>query len=285
MGMLLVAILSMILFACNGDEPGIKGESGNVSKATLAQIKETFPGMRLDSIHFSWGGYIKLQYKGDLLTLYRECDENGKTHDAEWFEFEYTPDTIYINRNKAYPYKAVIGSNGLVAELLCPHATVSVNTFTYNEQNQIIRLESCLDNDACKDYYEVSWNGDNVTSVLDYYHYDGEATTGPFHCGVYKYSYTSMVNPGRILPWGDNWLTTKGATRADDIYYALYYAGLLGRGTSNLYSSYSHKWENGEIYNSPVVSYTMDEEIDNVLYAYKKDRYGEYSREYFFSEK
>lgn len=227
--LLLVATFSLTLASCSdNDEP--KNEFNHTSSLTEEQIKNTFIGLRLDSIHSHIShGNIKLEYQKNLLVSYKECYEDGSVHDGVSFNLKYTPDTIFINN-----YKAIIGDNGLVAKLICPSG--KVNEYEYDEHSHLIRYEVDVVSIKDKEYYEISWVDDNVISYRNYYQREEDVPNGPWQYYDVFYSYTTDLNIGRILPplRTYTWINDVGRSVGYGINEVLYYAGLLGRGTKNL---------------------------------------------------
>ncbi len=297
MSVLLVATLSIILFACNGDEPDFKGESGNVSKETLAQIKETFPGMRLDSIHYYHDdddGLVvcrvdELEYDGPLLIAYRNMDEGSAIY------VKYSQDTVYIKRY-GEKYTAILGKNGLVESvMLSLNSDTIINYYKYNSENQLIRFGTRTRPIDVSCHCEITWNNGNVSKVKEFYYenYDlgnSAITQGKLRWVETTYSYTSDLNTGAIQPsYYYSWLQARKIAGGksfviNEVNRVLYYAGLLGRGTKNLVKGHSILYYDG------VTSEGEERFVwnpDNHRLS-ELERFGEdfyHQRDYFFSKK
>lgn len=247
--LMLVATFSIVVFSCSddkGDDPDNPSKS-QVANATKNQIKETFPGLRLDSIHSHESyGNIKLEYEDGLLVAYKECYPSGNVHDGVDFKLTYTPDTIYVNS-----YKAVIGENGLVEKLICPNG--KVNQYNYDDQGHLVRYDVDVVNIQDKQYYEVTWENDNVISHRNNYQ-DG----GSWRVEEVFYDYYDELNLAGILPplRSYNWIEDTGLSVGYGINDVLYYAGLLGRGTKNLVKSCGHRYSSFT-YNLDGVGYVV----------------------------
>lgn len=269
--LILVATFSLTFTACSdNDEPSDK--SNTVSNLTLEQIKNTFKGQRLDSIHSHMDyANIKMEYQNGMLVSYKECYEDGSVHDRVNFNLRYTQDTIYVNS-----YKAVVGDNGLVKKLICSNG--KVNNYVYDEQNHLIRYEDNVKDLDDKGYYEINWDDDNITSFrINFQKEDGSES----YEDVF-YTYTSDLNIGAILPplRSYNWICDSGKSVNYGINDVLYYAGLLGRGTKNLLKTSRNKWQGGSHNQSYTFMYVLDEAgyVESVSDSGHVD-------EYFFSQK
>lgn len=269
LSVLLFATLSLAFTACSGDDDPDMPGSTSISKNTQARIKEAFPGLRLDSIHPDEDGvrYPKLTYSKGLLSSYKECNSDGTVDEAISFKFEYTPDTVYIKNPWNGLYKAVIGENGLVSQLICPNGRV--NNYDYNADNLLIRYDSRLKGSG-QNYYEITWKDGNITSSRDYDLYEGS-----WYYIETKYSYSSDINKGGIL--FDGWIGDNGVHMGRNINDAMYYAGLLGRGPKNLPASYDYKdtWLSYSSHKD--FTYTFDENGYVLYYLYYENYDGEYT--------
>ena len=232
---------SCFVASCNksDDEPPMYGY---IAPQTAETIKSVFPGLRIDSIksYVSYGN-IKMNYLDNLLVSYKECSLSGTIHDGVSFEFRYTTDTVYISG-----YKAVIGSNGCVSELICPSG--KVNRYMYSPNKHLIKYDVEVVNALDGQYYELTWENDNMVQLRNHFQYDGEI--GPDYDWNYQdifFDYGDILNPAGLLPplRSDNWINDTGRSMGYGINTALYYAGLLGKGTKNLpkrSTKYVERW-------------------------------------------
>lgn len=206
----------------DSDEEPTDPTLSSVLNLTQEQIKATFPGLRVDSIHTQYHN-IKITYNNGLLVSYKQLDSDGKVQRVN-FNFVYTPDTVFVNT-----FKAVIGNNGLVKQLICPSGKVC--EYSYNERNHLIRYDVNTINKNDKRYYEINWEDDNISSRRK--NYQADIPYGSWYYEDVFYTYTYDVNNnGGILPFqrsNASWIDD-----TDDINEALYYAGLLGRGTKKI---------------------------------------------------
>lgn len=241
----LIATLSFTLVSCSDDEPGGEGTTFSVSSVTESQIKATFPGLRLDSIKSSKDyDNIKITYDGDLLVSYKECYTDGKVHDGVFFTLTYSKDTVYVNNGSC---KAVIGDNGLVEKLILPFG--KINSYTYDEENHLIRYDVDIARSDDKQYYELTWENGNVVTFRNNYQYQLEIPDGPWHYEDFRYTYSSDENIAGLLPVNcpvGCWINDTGLSMGSDVNLVLYYAGLLGRGTKNLPMTISQKYDHEE---------------------------------------
>lgn len=250
---MLIATFSIAVFSCSDDKDDELNSpsKSQVSKATAEQIKATFPGLRLDSLqsHEEYGN-LKLEYKNGLLVTYKECYTNGQVHDGVSFKLNYTPDTVYVNS-----YKAVIGENGLVRQLICPNG--KVNRYNYDNQGHLIKYEVDVVDKQDKQYYEIKWENDNISSYRNNYQSEGSWKFVDIF-----YNYSEELNLAGILPFlrfsGYNWINDVGLSVCYGINEVLYYAGLLGRGTKNLPES-SYKINDSKWNESCSFTYNLDE--------------------------
>lgn len=267
-----VTTISVNFVSCDGDNNDVPKDpsSGSVSNLTKEQIQSTFSGLRIDSIHSSdeWNN-IKMEYADGLLISYKECYPDGSVHDGVDFKLVYTPDTIYVNR-----YKAVIGNNGLVSQLICP--TGKVNKYEYDNDSHIIKYDIALTKQNDR-YYELNWENGNISSVRD-----NSYEAGTWMIYETSYTYSEDINIGGILPSDRSWIDDSGYSVGYGINNVLYYAGLLGRGTKNLPKSCSYRYQvstnkyyeykGNYVYrldDSGYVIYSKDSDSNSLNYFYK----------------
>ncbi len=225
-------ILSILVFAVtscgsNGDEPGEDRNSdkkaGNLS---IAAVKSVFPGLRIDSIaSFKEYGNIKITYDGDLLASYSERYNDGRVHDGVYFTLEWTRDTVYV-RNYSKIYKAVIGADGYVSKLICPNG--KTNIYEYDAELRLVKYDEELYVINDNQRWELSWDGGNMVRGLRI------SKSGSY--SEYLHTYGSQDNKAGLLPPDDMlwWINDSGLSMGCDVNAALYFAGLLGRGTATL---------------------------------------------------
>lgn len=228
-----ISTISTCIISCSdNDEP----ETVNISSETKSAIASTFSGLRLDSItsnEVSYGN-IKIEYEKNLLISYKRCRANGNIEDGVNFTFTWTIDTVYIQCG-VDNYKAVIGENGLIANLICPNG--KTNNYTFNESNQLISYNYDTVSGKDDEKYVLTWEDGNVTVCRKWLRYDGETNLEYYD---YFFQYTDTPNVAGILPSCYNsytWISDEGRSVRYDINKALYYAGLLGAKTNNLVSS------------------------------------------------
>ena len=229
-----VFVLTFIV-SCSGDDSDEPQSGFHVPSETVKRIDEMFGSQRLDSISF--GDYeIKLRYEGRYLTSYKEFYEK-ELHDGVSFSLVWDKDTVRI-KSSYRTYRAAIGSNGLVEKLYCPSG--KVNTYTYDSDNQLIEYDVELVDIDDNQRMELKWTDGNVVEAKEIFS-DGDYE-------MYYYTYGNDDNTAALLPpcRRNCWITDAGLSWGNDINIALYYAGLLGKGTANLPIVSRSKWSSGQ---------------------------------------
>lgn len=231
-------IFCLSLSSCSSDEPGSGGEKSNSTFDKA--IRDVFTGLRIDSIssHEDYGN-IKINYSNGLLTNYSELYDNGKIHDGETCSLSFNKNSVnlsYFNKN----YNCEFGDNGYVSRMISEDQKVV--EFAYDDDNHLIMLK---DNYRV---YDLEWENGNLV------HYRATTLDSGNYCDYY-YAYNDAPNIAGILPPMRSyyWLSYSLA------YETLYYAGLLGKGTSNLPIRSSNRYENGQSNQSYKFEYDLDE--------------------------
>lgn len=244
-----------VMYACSGDEPD---SPGKVSELTMNAIKETFPGLRVDSIgsYYEYGN-IKLTYESSLLVSYKECYDDGRIHDGVNFTLKYEKDTVRLYRGNVV-YRAAIGPNGCVKELICP--TGRVNYYSYDDARHLLKYDIEIKSVSSVDYHEITWENGNVVHFRrTYTKEDGVSTS---YCDYY-YTYDSQLNHAGLLPplrCVYQWIDDCGVSVGYGVNNALYYAGLLGVGTKNLPITSRNRYESGQQNQTYKFYYELDDD-------------------------
>lgn len=271
---LMISLVSATFTSCKDDDGAEPMNIPNgISEKTKDAIKLTFGNLRLDSIKSSSDfDNKKLTYSEGLLTSYKECYQNGEVHDGVYFLLKWTRDTVFISGGGSY--KAVLGENGLVKELICPNG--KVNAYSYDADGHLIKYQCDLVRD--NDFWELTWENGNVVKARDNYDFDTFGNVKYYK--DYQYDYDDRKNLAGLLPsvpWGQyNWINDRGKSVAYGINEVLYYAGILGRGTRNLPVKIHYKNPNSGHMETCAITYYTDAD------GYVTDAASSYDSECYF---
>lgn len=241
--MLAIALVSLSTISCGGDDDTT--DEFPVNNQVNTAIKTVFPKARLDSISsYTNYGNIKIKYNGDYLTEYGEYYDNGKVHDGLHYRLKWNKNEVEFYHGKLEtPFmKVILGSNGFAKECLNTDGSVR-HTFEYDEEGHLVKYnEDDAASHATPDYWVCQWENGNMVKATHYF-YKTNNNSSDGYCEYY-FTYSSIANTVALLPAlrGYDWLQWA----QPDYLTAMHYAGLLGKGTKNLVSASSNRWENGQ---------------------------------------
>lgn len=271
---LMFILVAIAVASCSDDDgPDGDGSGGKVSSQTEAMIKQTFPGMRLDSISRFTYNYDtqgmklrwtkKLSYAGNLLTSYIVRNDDGGS-----FDLKYSKDTVYVNDGA---YKGILGANGLIEKLICRSG--KINEFVYDSENRLIRYNPDIADPADGGYIDLEWQDGNIVKTVQHSpHKDNDGNIIPdvewvVYTGVFTYG-TDLNLAGLQIPEYE-WIDDIGYSMGYGVYQALYYAGLFGPVSKNLPVSSDKRGYTREFdYELDLEGYVKSTEVDHNLYEF-----------------
>lgn len=257
--LVLIPVSSLCLSSCGSDDDEPEGGfKDKVSSQTKAAITSTFPGLRLDSInsHEDYGN-IKITYRNGLLNTYAELYSNKHVHDGVYWRFRWTSDTVFMTCNSK-TYKGVFGENGCMEKLICPNGVI--NSYEYND-GYLIKYHYDLTRHPDDEFMELTWENGNVKKSRSYYRYE-DSNDKELHYVDVNYTYGEDINIAGLLPplRSYNWIKDAGLSVGYGVNEAMYYAGILGKGTNNLPIYSSNKYYDGQQNQHYSFEYYFDEE-------------------------
>lgn len=213
--------------ACGSDDPA-DWAVGSASAKTLANIKEVFPAKRVETTSFEFFGTFdqSFTYDGDLLKDYTYVDSGAEhPYTLVWHE-----DRIDIYREGKQTQIACFGESGNVEEIkVNPEKGLwyTQDKLYYDPLNRLVKMEY-TPYTLGTTTYTLKWTDGNLTEWTSHYYTVNEFTDK--RTDYYKtrsFTFNSVTNKAAVTPLGNDFF--------DRAYLsALYYAGVLGKGSVNL---------------------------------------------------
>lgn len=270
---LMFILVAIAVASCSDDDgPDGDGSSGKVSSQTEAMIKQTFPGMRLDSIarlnprqEMCLVTSTKLSYNGNLLSSYIvRLDDGGS------FDLKYSKDTVYVNDGA---YKGILGANGLIEKLICRSG--KINEFVYDSENRLIRYNPEVADPEDTRYTDLEWQDGNIVKTISHYpktdNYGNIISDLERGVRTKVFTYGTDLNSAGLQIPGYEWIDDIGYSMGYGVYQALYYAGLFGPVSKNLPVSRlditGSEGFDGRVHYTLYYNYVYDYEFDSEGYV------------------